>query len=246
MTDEDFKNVRTIGGPKNAGLSDTECKEYTRWLARERTASSPEYKEAQRVRKAAERAARESKDPTYKERLLERARKADKKPERRAKKLARARERYDTDPEYRTKQVLHRRAERQDPILGQRILENDRKRYPKRREVLLKRSKEHSKDPKHREARLARNLLRNYGITIAQRDALFERQEKVCRLCKTDVPGGKGWCVDHIKGTKIVRGILCFRCNLWIGLADHNPVTIRAGADYVEEWAKIAEESNGK
>ena len=54
-----------------------------------------------------------------------------------------------------------------------------------------------------------------YGLTQQQWDALFESQGRKCAICGVAEPNGHGrWCTDHIHGTRIVRGILCHRCNV--------------------------------
>lgn len=65
-------------------------------------------------------------------------------------------------------------------------------------------------------------LKKNYGITLAERDTLFEAQGSKCAICHSKSTSGKGWHVDHCHKTKKVRGILCAHCNLMIGHAKDN------------------------
>ena len=66
-------------------------------------------------------------------------------------------------------------------------------------------------------------LIKTYGITLADWNAMFIEQGGVCFICKT-MPKSKILCVDHIhqKGfktmepqdkQKYVRGLLCYMCN---------------------------------
>lgn len=61
------------------------------------------------------------------------------------------------------------------------------------------------------------HLLRKYGITRAQYDAMLERQGGRCLLClrTPEEIGGKVrlLCVDHDHETNEVRGLLCRSCN---------------------------------
>lgn len=94
-----------------------------------------------------------------------------------------------------------------------------------------------SKAKAWREANPSRNtsnyLKRLYGITIEQRDALFEAQGRVCAICGTDEPSGVNWHVDHCHSSKAVRGILCHRCNLMLGNARDNPDTLLKAVTYL-------------
>jgi hypothetical protein len=59
---------------------------------------------------------------------------------------------------------------------------------------------------------------RRYGITKEQRDEMFEKQGKVCAICKSPSPKSKtGWHTDHDHATNKVRGILCHSCNTAMG-----------------------------
>jgi len=52
----------------------------------------------------------------------------------------------------------------------------------------------------------------------------------------TKDPGGRfnNWHIDHEKGTRNVRGLLCSYCNTVLGLMAHDPARLRAAADYLE------------
>ena len=72
-----------------------------------------------------------------------------------------------------------------------------------------------------------RHLKRHYGITTAERDALFQAQGNRCARCGTDKPGCKnGWHIDHCHDTEVVRGILCQRCNLILGMQGDNELAV--------------------
>lgn len=76
------------------------------------------------------------------------------------------------------------------------------------------------------------NLRQTYGLTPEQVDDMVEAQGFLCATCGTDVREDP--CVDHCHDTNRVRGILCRRCNLALGLALDNPTTLRAMAEYLE------------
>lgn len=80
-------------------------------------------------------------------------------------------------------------------------------------------------------------LLRAYGLTAAEVAAMIERQYGRCPGCSTVYAGSArsrtAPVVDHCHRTGRVRGILCNRCNMTLGLMDDSAVALRALADYL-------------
>lgn len=82
-------------------------------------------------------------------------------------------------------------------------------------------------------------LKQRYDMTIEQRDALLESQGNACKLCRRiDCKWGKGfqnvWHIDHVHGTKIVRGILCAACNMLVGQIEKKLSLSREALKYLE------------
>lgn len=82
-----------------------------------------------------------------------------------------------------------------------------------------------------------------FGLTEEKWNALFDSQGRVCAVCKTDKPGGRGWHTDHDRNCcpthrmtchECVRGILCSNCNTALGLLKDNPETLRNALTYLE------------
>lgn len=74
-----------------------------------------------------------------------------------------------------------------------------------------------------------------YGISLAERDALFAGQGFQCASCTGKDPGHKlGWHLDHDHKSGRIRGILCHACNLSLGHAKEDPTRLRALANYIE------------
>jgi Autographiviridae endonuclease VII len=137
----------------------------------------------------------------------------------------------------------------------QRLDETTRERKPSKRKASkrkLSESKEavrsrkrYAEDPDYREKILAASRKRyvhadrlwtEYGMTIADYDALLARQNGVCRICKRK-PEGRKLAVDHCHVTGMIRGLLCSDCNLGVGNFKDNPVWMRAAGDYMDEAA---------
>lgn len=95
-------------------------------------------------------------------------------------------------------------------------------------------------DHRHRYARNRR--LARYGLTELQFNDILKRQGNRCAICDLllESPthgvrgtGVHGNCavIDH-KGDK-VRGILCSRCNVGIGMLKDSPDILRKAIDYL-------------
>lgn len=79
-----------------------------------------------------------------------------------------------------------------------------------------------------------------YGLTLDQYNEMLQAQNFVCKICEqpeTSLLNGKPkpLAVDHCHNTNKIRGLLCSRCNIWIGNLKHNPILLRAAALYCEE-----------
>lgn len=81
-------------------------------------------------------------------------------------------------------------------------------------------------------------LLRKYGITSADYDAMLSTQGGECAICGTNVPGGNKsfFCVDHDHKTGAVRGLLCESCNRGIGILNDDPDILDKAASYLRTY----------
>lgn len=59
----------------------------------------------------------------------------------------------------------------------------------------------------------AYRLMRTYGITPEQYDALLQFQGGTCFICDKPPKPGKNLQVDHDHVTGLIRGLLCWSCN---------------------------------
>ena len=78
-----------------------------------------------------------------------------------------------------------------------------------------------------------------YGITVEDRERLYEEQGGVCAACFAfisldSMPKKYRAAVDHDHVTGKVRGLLCLHCNMAEGLLRSNPLVMRRMADYIE------------
>ena len=66
-------------------------------------------------------------------------------------------------------------------------------------------------------------LKRRYGLTLETYDALLKSQGGVCKICHSPSPRRNNqayMCVDHCHKTGRVRGLLCVKCNVLVGLLE--------------------------
>lgn len=69
-------------------------------------------------------------------------------------------------------------------------------------------------------------LQKKYGISIAQFEAMWEKQKGLCAICgRRLTKGDKGYAIDHDHNTGRVRGLLCPVCNKLLGMA-YEDITI--------------------
>lgn len=82
----------------------------------------------------------------------------------------------------------------------------------------------------------ARNnrLIKKYGITAQQYDALVLEQSGKCKICFRP-PKKRRLCVDHDHRTKRVRGLLCYGCNYNLWYWDKNKSCLVRMVQYLEE-----------
>ena len=78
-------------------------------------------------------------------------------------------------------------------------------------------------------------IMKQYGLTIEGFDDLYISQNKKCAICGKELPTGfyRDKHIDHCHDTGIVRGILCSKCNLFIGLAKNDISILNSAIKYL-------------
>ena len=90
------------------------------------------------------------------------------------------------------------------------------------------------------------DVVLRYGLTLEKYEALLSAQGGVCAICKGVNANGYRLSIDHdhacCPGNKscgrCVRALLCGSCNHMIGHAKDRPERLRAGAEYIETFAR--------
>lgn len=88
-------------------------------------------------------------------------------------------------------------------------------------------------DRARRPAVRAAKLLRSYGITVEQYEKLADMQGGVCAICRRKDDQGHLLAVDHCHDSGAVRGLLCHKCNVALGLFRDDPAALTAAAEYL-------------
>ncbi len=73
-----------------------------------------------------------------------------------------------------------------------------------------------------------------YGITLAQYEAMWSKQDGKCAICEENFD--KTPHVDHCHKSKFVRGLLCDRCNRGIGYFRENQSFLVSAAKYLDRF----------
>jgi hypothetical protein len=78
-------------------------------------------------------------------------------------------------------------------------------------------------------------LRRDYGITLAGYQALFDAQSGLCAICQKPEKFKRSLSVDPDHGTGEVRGLLCGDCNTSLGKFGDSIQVLRNAVAYLEK-----------
>lgn len=83
-----------------------------------------------------------------------------------------------------------------------------------------------------------RNLRHLYRIDVDVYEAMMAAQGGVCAICR--LPERRKFkgvvsrlAVDHCHQTGAIRGLLCSRCNMMIGMAEDTPMLLEMAKEYL-------------
>lgn len=96
-----------------------------------------------------------------------------------------------------------------------------------------------------------RRIQSTYGLEVDEHGWMFVNQGGVCAIChdqeRSDRAHGIGLVVDHNHETGVVRGLLCSRCNIALGLLRDDPSWALNAMGYLvrndgcsnEQWERL-------
>lgn len=77
------------------------------------------------------------------------------------------------------------------------------------------------------------HLLRRYGLSVEDFDALVAQSDGRCSICKEHETRKRRLSLDHDHETGRLRGFLCSRCNLLIGNARDSVALLKMAVAYL-------------
>lgn len=124
-----------------------------------------------------------------------------------------------------------RRLAREDPVTGPGVRERERQRQ-----------RGHKSRPEWNR----RAKVRAYGITVDDLYEMASAQGWMCAICLDPFVGSPP--IDHDHRTGEVRGLLCNRCNVGLGMFQDSPALLHAAVRYLDpavplEWDLVMAEA---
>lgn len=88
---------------------------------------------------------------------------------------------------------------------------------------------------RNKQTRLAKLLKQQYGLTVAEYEAMVTAQGGVCGVCQRSPAeaGQSRLAVDHDHATGRVRGLLCTPCNLGLERFRDDPLLLASAIRYL-------------
>lgn len=115
----------------------------------------------------------------------------------------------------------------------EKVKSHKRAEYARNRESYLA----YNNSDKRRRRLFDWKLENQFGITQAQYWAMYDKQTGLCAICDKppDVFRGKPrrLYVDHDHKTGLVRGLLCYQCNVGLGCFNDNVRSLRRAVQYL-------------
>ncbi len=78
-------------------------------------------------------------------------------------------------------------------------------------------------------------MLRKYDLTEEEYEDMFIAQGRVCAICPNPPRPNRKLAVDHCHETGRVRGLLCERCNVGLGMFKDNETLLLNAIGYLQQ-----------
>jgi hypothetical protein len=85
----------------------------------------------------------------------------------------------------------------------------------------------------------ARALKYQFGLSVDEYNEIFLKQNGSCAIClRHQSEFQKRLSVDHCHSTNLIRGLLCFDCNIFLGHAKDNVGILNSAIKYLNKGRK--------
>lgn len=91
-----------------------------------------------------------------------------------------------------------------------------------------------SRKPEQRLAQEGYRLKNKYGMTLADKQKMFNSQDGLCAICSHPFKKLKSSCVDHDHETGKIRKLLCKPCNSYLGMIEEDRNVAIKLIDYID------------
>jgi hypothetical protein len=88
-----------------------------------------------------------------------------------------------------------------------------------------------------------RRLKDKYGITLIEKETMFNEQKCLCKLCNRELPNFRESCVEHDHKTGRIRGLVHNSCNIFIGIVEQTPEVLLNINQYLTDCKEDEERS---
>jgi hypothetical protein len=87
-------------------------------------------------------------------------------------------------------------------------------------------------------------LLRKYGVSLEQYEAMQEAQAGLCAICHKPPSGKNQLSLDHDHASGQIRELLCVKCNTLLGFANDDLALLQAAIAYVIKHQNLQSENS--
>jgi len=81
-------------------------------------------------------------------------------------------------------------------------------------------------------------LMKGFGISSVEYDKKLRKQKHGCAICCKPCTSGKNLAVDHCHKSGVIRGLLCSKCNLGLGLFKDDTILLGNAKKYITKHKK--------
>lgn len=125
--------------------------------------------------------------------------------------------RWSTDPEYKARKQIQNRVKSAKQTTKEWRLKNPEKAAAALKKQQARERERYKTDPEFRKTRLAYQRKLKYGLSQEQFETLIRNQDNRCAGCRIEFNSENVSHVDHNHNTGQIRGLLCVRCNIFLG-----------------------------